>query len=130
MNRTLHIVFELNGEETEVPIPDGSVTVGRQDGADIVIADKSISKVHARLTVEGETVRLATADEISNCSRVGRTRSHSLDRIVGIGRSADKLQEELLTLARNEAGTMGGDTIVPESLIEEGEQAFGVYSCS
>lgn len=81
------------------------------------------------LTVEGEGVRLATAAEISNCSRLGRTRSQSLDRVVGVERGAERLQEELLRLARNDAGAMGGNVIVPESLIEEGEQVFGIYSC-
>jgi hypothetical protein len=81
------------------------------------------------LTVEGEGVRLATAAEISNCSRLGRTRPQTLDRIVGVERGAERLQEELLRLARNDAGAMGGNVIVPESLIEEGEQVFGIYSC-
>ena len=81
------------------------------------------------LTVEGEGVRLATVAEISNCSRLGRTRSQTLDRVVGVERGAERLQEELLRLARNDAGAMGGNVIVPESLIEEGEQVFGIYSC-
>jgi hypothetical protein len=81
------------------------------------------------LTVEGEGVRLATAAEISNCSRLGRTRPQTLDRIGGVERGAERLQEELLRLARNDAGAMGGNVIVPESLIEEGEQVFGIYSC-
>ena len=81
------------------------------------------------LTVEGEGVRLAPAAEVSNCSRLGRTRSQTLDRIVGVERGAERLQEELLRLARNDAGAMGGNVIVPESLIEEGEQVFGIYSC-
>ena len=81
------------------------------------------------LTIEGEGVRLATASEISNCTRLGRTRSHTLDSIVGVERGADRLQDELLTLARNDAGAMGGNVIVPESLIDEGEQLFGIYLC-
>jgi hypothetical protein len=81
------------------------------------------------LTIEGEGVRLATANAISNCSRLGRTRSHTLGRVVGVERGADRLQEELLTLARNDAGAMGGNVIVPESLIDDGEQVFGIYSC-
>lgn len=81
------------------------------------------------VAVEGENVRLAQASEVGDCSRLGRTRSKTLNKIVGIGRGADKLQEELVVLARNEGGVMGGNVIVAESLIEEGEQSFGVYSC-
>jgi hypothetical protein len=35
----------------------------------------------------------------------------------------------LLTLARNEAGSMGVNVVVPESLIDKGQQSFGVYRC-
>lgn len=82
-----------------------------------------------QLTTEGETVRLATAAEVGNCRSIGRASSQTLDEVVFVDRGADTLQEELLTLARNEAGSMGGNVIVPESLIDEGEQSFMVYSC-
>ena len=95
----------------------------------ILIATLSACSNWVGLTVEGEGVRLATVNEIANCSRLGRTRSQSLDRVVGVERGAERLQEELLRLARNDAGAMGGNVIVPESLIEEGEQVFGIYSC-
>ena len=95
----------------------------------ILIATLNACSNWVGLTVEGEGVRLATAADISNCSRLGRTRSQTLDRIVGVERGADRLQEELLTLARNDAGAMGGNVIVPESLIDEGEQLFGIYLC-
>ena len=72
----------------------------------ILIATLSACSNWVGLTVEGEGVRLATVNEIANCSRPGRTRSHTLDRIVGAERGADRLQDELLTLARNDAGAM------------------------
>ena len=72
----------------------------------ILIATLSACSNWVGLTVEGEGVRLATVNEIANCSRLGRTRSHTLDRIVGVERGADRLQDELLTLARNDAGAM------------------------
>ena len=82
-----------------------------------------------QLTTEGQGVRLATASEITNCDRLGRTRSQTLNKIVGVERGGEKLQSELLMLARNEAGSMGANVVVPESLIEQGQQSFGVYSC-
>lgn len=82
-----------------------------------------------QVTSAGQNVRVATAADVSNCSRVGRTRTNTLGRIVGVERGAERLQTELQSLARNEAGDMGGNVVVPESIIEEGQQTFGVYRC-
>jgi hypothetical protein len=46
-----------------------------------------------------------------------------------VDRGSEKVQDELITLARNEAGTLGGNTIVPDGTIEEGRQRFVVYRC-
>lgn len=83
-----------------------------------------------QLTTEGESVNLGSANLVGNCERVGRARAKTLGKIVTVERGGGRLQEELFTLARNEAGRMGGDTIIPESLINDGEQDFGVYNCS
>lgn len=83
-----------------------------------------------QLTSEGAGVRLAGARLVTNCERVGRTTARTLGEIVTVERGGGKLQTELLTLARNEAGRMGGNTIVPESIIADGQQEFGVYRCS
>jgi hypothetical protein len=82
-----------------------------------------------QLTAEGENVSLAGVDVIGNCERIGRATAKTLGKIVAVERGGGRLQEELLTLARNEAGRMGGNTVVPESLINDGEQDFGVYNC-
>ena len=81
------------------------------------------------VTTEGASVRLATTSEISDCQRVGRAQASTRSRVAFVERGGERMQEELLRLARNEAGSMGGNTIVPESVIEEGRQTFGVYSC-
>ncbi len=82
-----------------------------------------------QLTAEGENVSLAGVDVIGNCERIGRATAKTLGKIVAVERGGGRLQEELLTLARNEAGRLGGNTVVPESLINDGEQDFGVYNC-
>lgn len=81
------------------------------------------------LTAAGETVSLREASQIGNCQRIGRATAQSRDEIVSIDRSSERLQNELVTLARNEAGDMGGNVIVPETVIQEGSQIFGVYRC-
>lgn len=82
-----------------------------------------------QLTAEGKNVSLAVVDSISNCERIGRATSKTLGSIVAIERGGGRLQEELLTLARNEAARMGGNSVVPESLIDNGQQIFVVYNC-
>ena len=82
-----------------------------------------------QLTGEGEGVSLLTADGASNCERIGRATAKTLGKIVTVERGGQRLQTELLTLARNEAGRMGGNAVVPESLINNGQQDYGVYNC-
>lgn len=82
-----------------------------------------------QLTPAGEQVTVATAQEVQNCNRIGRTTVNAADNIAFVQRSARQLQNELIRLARNEAGDLEGDRIVPESVIEEGRQTFGVYRC-
>lgn len=81
------------------------------------------------LTPEAEQVRMATDSEIVECSKVGQTTVSLLAKIAGVNRSQKKVVAELVTLGRNSAAEMGGDTIVPASEIEDGEQSFDVYRC-
>lgn len=81
------------------------------------------------LTPEGEGVVVLQPGAVANCQRVGRVTSRTTDEIVTVDRSAEKLQNELLVLARNEAAALGGNAIVPDSVIQEGAQVFSVYNC-
>src|SRR5690554_1070177 len=82
-----------------------------------------------QISPEGQRVSAVTAADVSACSRVGVANVNALDSIAFVNRSARQLQQELVTLARNEAGRMGGNRITPESTIEDGRQTFGVYRC-
>jgi hypothetical protein len=81
------------------------------------------------LTSAGEGVRLMGAVNVGNCQRIGGTTARTLNEVARVDRSGEKLQGELITLARNEAATMGGNAIIPESVIQNGAQSFGVFSC-
>ena len=81
------------------------------------------------LTPEGEGVAILQPGEVARCERVGRVTSRTTDEIVTVDRSAEALQNELLVLARNEAGALGGNAIVPDSVIQDGAQVFSVYRC-
>lgn len=82
-----------------------------------------------QVTSAGELVKVASPAEVASCTRVGNSTSNALDKIGFIDRSGNKLQEELINLARNEAGDRGGNRIVVESPITEGTQSFGIYRC-
>lgn len=82
-----------------------------------------------QLTDAGRGVTLTSAQVVSACTRVGRARVQTLSRVTVVERGGEKLQNELLVLARNEAGDLGGNYIVPETVIDEGQQTFGVYRC-
>ena len=81
-----------------------------------------------KLTDEGEKVRVLDPNEISSCKNLGRTSTSVTARIV-VERPADTVAEELRIIARNSAARMGGDTIVPLTVVEEGQQTFVVYKC-
>ncbi len=82
-----------------------------------------------QVTPAGMRVSVATPAEVSNCTRVGTSNVNALDRVAFMQRGSQKLQDELVNLARNEAGDIGGNRVVPESTINEGRQTFGVYRC-
>ncbi|GAB5500213.1 MAG: hypothetical protein PsegKO_25240 [Pseudohongiellaceae bacterium] len=81
------------------------------------------------LTAEGETVELMEASAVTRCERIGRATATTTDEVIRVDRSGERMQNELLILARNEAGAMGGNAIVPETVIQEGRQVFIVYRC-
>ncbi len=81
------------------------------------------------LTSQGEKVRVLGAEEVTKCQRVGQTTVSLLDKLAGIERNPEQVQEELNRLARNSAVDLDGDTVVPASAVENGKQTFTVYRC-
>jgi hypothetical protein len=80
-------------------------------------------------TDKGAGVRVAGADEVHACTPAGTTQVSVLDKVGVVRRGYSKVSEELITLARNSAAQLGGDTIVPISEIADGVQTFAVYRC-
>ncbi len=81
------------------------------------------------VTSAGQLVSVATPDQVSSCTRLGSSTTKALSEIGFVERGSAKLQQELIDLARNEAGDMGGNRIVVETPITDGSQSFGVYRC-
>ena len=84
---------------------------------------------YVKVTPEGQGIRLVQAlDEVSQCKKLGATTTRVLSKFI-FERGKEKVADELVSLARNEAADMGGDTIVPISEVVEGNRKFGIYKC-
>lgn len=81
-----------------------------------------------KVSESGAHVAVRTAAEVANCQKVGGVSGKTVAKVV-VTRNARKVQEEVTALGKNEAGKIGGDTIVPSGPINAGEQEFDVYKC-
>ncbi|HKJ53174.1 MAG TPA: DUF4156 domain-containing protein [Gammaproteobacteria bacterium] len=81
-----------------------------------------------KLTTGGEKVRILDPGEVSSCRKLGKTSNAVTARVV-VERPEEAIAKELRILARNSAAGMGGDTIVPLTVIENGQQTFEVFKC-
>lgn len=82
-----------------------------------------------KLTDEGEKVRVLDPSEVSSCRELGKTNSSVTWQVVGIARPEKTVSKELRIVSRNSASRMGGDTIVPLTVVDKGQQTFVVYKC-
>lgn len=80
-------------------------------------------------TPEGNRVRVVPGDRVTDCRHLGELSVYTKAEIAGVERNAGKISEELETLARNEAATMDGDTIVAATKISNGRRTYQVYRC-
>jgi hypothetical protein len=81
------------------------------------------------LTPEGETVRVLAPAQAAGCQGLGHTTSQTTGRVLMFARVERTVNEELDSLARNEAARMGGDAVVPRGAVEDGRRSFDVYRC-
>ncbi len=82
-----------------------------------------------KLTPEGEKVRVLGPDEVDSCRLVGRTNASVTWIVAGVKRPDNVIVQELRIVARNAASRLGGDTIVPLTVVDGGQQSFQVYKC-
>lgn len=81
-----------------------------------------------KLTTGGEKVRVLDPSEVESCRELGKTNNSVTSKII-LERAEEAVAKELRIIARNSAARMGGDTIVPLTVIEAGQQTFVVYKC-
>ena len=76
-----------------------------------------------------ETVTQRDGDSLTDCKRLGKTHTQTLDGLGFLPRRPSRVEEDLLALARNEAVRMGGNVVSPLSGVVAGEQDFAIYRC-
>ncbi|MGK0399772.1 MAG: hypothetical protein ACJA0I_002077 [Gammaproteobacteria bacterium] len=82
-----------------------------------------------KLSESGEKVRVLGPEEVSTCNKLGQSNVSITAKVLGIARPIETLTKELELIARGSAANMGGDTIVPLTVIDDGKQSFVVYKC-
>ena len=82
-------------------------------------------------TLKGKDINYVeqNAEILKNCQNLGSVHTMVKHEIAGFKRSAEKVEKELITIAKNEAAEMGGDTVAPEGPSDNGRRAFSVYKC-
>lgn len=81
-----------------------------------------------KLTPAGAAVKEASADQVAGCERIGGVAATTKDRVL-LQRDAEVVRKEQVTLAQNQAATIGGDTIVAKAPTPGPTLQFDVYRC-
>lgn len=82
-----------------------------------------------KTTPGGEQVREATAADVGGCEEIGTAVGSTQATAAGIPRNKEVMRDEQVTLARNRAAQIGGDTIVQSGPGSGGTLSFIVYKC-
>ena len=72
---------------------------------------------------------LALGAATSGCTRLGEIEGSVKDRVALYQRNPLRVQEELETMARNEAVGLGANTVVPLEAARDGRQRFAAWRC-
>lgn len=83
-----------------------------------------------KVTPEGEKIAVANRANVHNCTKVASVTVQGRDTYVGtMKRNPDTVSQELTSLARNQAATTSGNTIVAAGAIHNSSQDFDVFDC-
>jgi hypothetical protein len=81
-------------------------------------------------TRESSEVTLVKSFNVTACKKLGTTTATVKHKVGPITRGEDTVMEELVTLAKNRAATMGGDSIVAQEPPTDGAMSFDIYRCA
>src|SRR5690606_11674848 len=95
----------------------------------IAIVTLSSACTWGKVNESGTSVAVANMANVRNSEKLRNVNVNVKSSVGRIDRNDDKVATELANLARNEAASFGGDTVVPTSAVENGSQSFGVYKC-
>jgi hypothetical protein len=76
----------------------------------------------------GSMVTQARAPDVTHCTHIGQIDSQTRAKVL-LQRSSEKVQQELIDLARNQAASMGANAIVAIGEPKNGTQKFRAYRC-
>lgn len=80
-------------------------------------------------TTRGQAIAYLPAEQVQNCQKLGRVSVETVNKVVLLSRDPKIVQNELITMAKNEAVVLKADTISQESEIKDGRQSFLAYRC-
>lgn len=82
-----------------------------------------------KLTESGANIRVIDQDEASRCIKKGEITASVRDEVGPYSRNRQKVIDEVETLARNDAGGLGANAIVPVGELDNGERRYAAYDC-
>ena len=80
-----------------------------------------------KLDSGGNKVRTAWNGDVAGCRDVGKVTVSVLDHVGPMDRNGIKVRDELEVMARNEAASLGADTIKPLGDPRDGEQGWAAF---
>lgn len=96
----------------------------------LVIATALPACTWVKMEPGASAVRVARlSDDVSACSKRGEVGVTVKDKVGLYQRNELKVRDELETMARNEARSLGADTVQALDEPSAGEQRFAVYTC-
>jgi hypothetical protein len=81
-------------------------------------------------TKESLDVLLVKPGNVVDCDKLGTTYVTVTHKIGILTRDEEAVTDDLITVAKNKAAEMGGDSIVARGENEEGKMSFDVYECN
>jgi len=79
--------------------------------------------------VKQQGIMVLPQDRVANCRLLSKTTVSVADRVGFINRVQSDVENDLQTLAMNQAVTQGGDTVSALTSAINGDQTFGIYKC-
>ncbi len=81
-------------------------------------------------TPVSKNVIVANGVDVANCRLTGKADLSVPEKLGNLQRVSDDMENDLQTLAKNQAANTGADTVAPLTVQMGGKQSWGYYACS